>query len=110
MPLYRLRRNRGLDRRGPGRARVGVTVLLPGSERDALEMLAAADGDAVPIAGATDLLVSWPGRLERSEERRVGKEGRSRWSPDHLKKKAFFHLLAAAETKDQAGEKSCGGH
>src|SRR5256885_16091552 len=23
----------------------------------------------------------------RSEERRVGKEGRSRWSPDHLKKK-----------------------
>src|SRR2546427_20967 len=64
MPLYRLRRNRGLDRRGPGRARVGVTVLLPGSERDALEMLAAADGDAVPIAGATDLLVSWPGRLE----------------------------------------------
>src|SRR5256886_5028919 len=24
----------------------------------------------------------------RSEERRVGKEGRSRWSPDHLKKKS----------------------
>src|SRR5256886_17463681 len=24
---------------------------------------------------------------ERSEERRVGKEGRSRWWPDHLKKK-----------------------
>src|SRR3989442_14493096 len=24
---------------------------------------------------------------ERSEERRVGEEGRSRWSPDHLKKK-----------------------
>src|SRR5256884_9880815 len=24
---------------------------------------------------------------KRSEERRVGKEGRSRWSPDHLKKK-----------------------
>src|SRR2546430_17535252 len=24
---------------------------------------------------------------DRSEERRVGKEGRSRWSPDHLKKK-----------------------
>src|SRR5256886_16865283 len=23
----------------------------------------------------------------RSEERRVGKEGRSRWAPDHLKKK-----------------------
>src|SRR3989337_3924489 len=30
----------------------------------------------------------------RSEERRVGKEGRSRWSPDHLKKKknaSTFH-------------------
>src|SRR2546427_11123654 len=26
-------------------------------------------------------------RVERSEERRVGEEGRSRWSPDHLKKK-----------------------
>src|SRR5256886_9115553 len=25
--------------------------------------------------------------IERSEERRVGEEGRSRWSPDHLKKK-----------------------
>src|SRR5256885_3589089 len=24
---------------------------------------------------------------DRSEERRVGEEGRSRWSPDHLKKK-----------------------
>src|SRR2546430_948206 len=29
---------------------------------------------AVPVGG-------------RSEERRVGKEGRSRWAPDHLKKK-----------------------
>src|SRR5256885_9537999 len=27
------------------------------------------------------------GRVLRSEERRVGKEGRSRWSPYHLKKK-----------------------
>src|SRR2546430_3863120 len=26
-------------------------------------------------------------RERRSEERRVGEEGRSRWSPDHLKKK-----------------------
>src|SRR3989337_3543900 len=33
---------------------------------------------------------SWPrrdGGVSRSEERRVGEEGRSRWSPDHLKKK-----------------------
>src|SRR5258708_2792885 len=27
------------------------------------------------------------GLIDRSEERRVGKEGRSRWSPYHLKKK-----------------------
>src|SRR2546430_12593677 len=27
------------------------------------------------------------GRRSRSEERRVGEEGRSRWSPEHLKKK-----------------------
>src|SRR3954449_5053278 len=30
-------------------------------------------------------------RIIRSEERRVGKEGRSRWSPDHLKKKKKRH-------------------
>src|SRR2546427_11966884 len=30
---------------------------------------------------------AWPGGQHRSEERRVGKEGRSRWSPYHLKKK-----------------------
>src|SRR6266705_5868086 len=29
----------------------------------------------------------WCGRWRRSEERRVGKECRSRWSPYHLKKK-----------------------
>src|SRR5258705_3415209 len=28
----------------------------------------------------------------RSEERRVGKEGRSRWSPDHLKKKKIIDI------------------
>src|SRR3712207_9045122 len=32
----------------------------------------------------------------RSEERRVGKECRSRWSPDHLKKKIFHNLLTRA--------------
>src|SRR5256885_16749689 len=30
---------------------------------------------------------------ERSEERRVGEESRSRWAPDHLKKKKTKHLL-----------------
>jgi len=66
-----------------------VTVLLPGSERDALEMLAAADGDAVPIAGATDLLVSWPGRLEDHGKTYVDLSGLAglrplRWTGDEL--------------------------
>src|SRR5690606_41377230 len=30
----------------------------------------------------------------RSEERRVGKECRSRWSPDHLKKKKKMNVVA----------------
>src|SRR2546427_7946297 len=36
---------------------------------------------------APPLLPAWPPRKRRSEERRVGKECRSRWSPYHLKKK-----------------------
>src|SRR2546430_17414144 len=34
------------------------------------------------------------GETGRSEERRVGKECRSRWSPDHLKKKKKYALSA----------------
>src|SRR4030043_1934738 len=30
---------------------------------------------------------------QRSEERRVGEEGRSRWAPDHLKKKPKKHHI-----------------
>src|SRR3712207_9352749 len=30
-------------------------------------------------------------QARRSEERRVGKECRSRWSPSHYKKKEFYH-------------------
>src|SRR6266705_6142703 len=44
--------------------------------------------DEAPCSAATEASRSSderPGR--RSEERRVGKECRSRWSPDHLKKK-----------------------
>ena len=44
-----------------------------------------ADGKALLCGGAYDVCVldrMLPG-LDRSEERRVGKEGRSRWSPDH---------------------------
>src|SRR5215204_6611909 len=48
----------------------------------ALTVLAAADGLILVLAGK-----ELPGLHLRSEERRVGKECRSRWSPDHEKKK-----------------------
>src|SRR5215204_7312848 len=38
-------------------------------------------------------------RTPRSEERRVGKECRSRWSPYHQKKKHHAHELQALQTK-----------
>ena len=41
-----------------------MTVLLPETEREALEMLAAVDSAATPMAGGTDLLVYWPVRVE----------------------------------------------
>src|SRR2546430_13472842 len=47
-------------------------------------------GAAVRLSGSGLGCPDWPkcyGRAYRSEERRVGKEGRSRWSPYHLKKK-----------------------
>src|SRR2546428_2709856 len=44
---------------------------------------------ALPPAVRYDTLLErgWLSRYFRSGERRVGEEGRSRWSPDHLKKK-----------------------
>ena len=45
-----------------------MTVLLPASEREALEMLAAADGAATPMAGGTDLLVYWPVRVDARDQ------------------------------------------
>src|SRR2546430_13585906 len=41
------------------------------------------------IYRSTDGAVSWE-RVLRSEERRVGEEGRSRGAPDHLKKKKMM--------------------
>src|SRR2546430_16749244 len=58
--------------------------------------LGTTEGCALAVAeterrlGPVDVLVVNHGigsAHERSEERRVGKEGRSRWWPDHLKKK-----------------------
>src|SRR5256885_14497701 len=40
-----------------------------------------------PTGALFTFIALWTGSLWRSEERRVGKECRSRWSPYHLKKK-----------------------
>src|SRR5260221_8206210 len=63
-----LRRARPQRARGPGRVRYGARL----SETTAR-------GDAALHAP----LAARQGRCARSEERRVGKEGRSRWAPYH---------------------------
>ena len=56
------------------------TVNPPGNETLAAECLR----DYLAAQGVeTELLARDPGRANRSEERRVGKECRSRWSPYH---------------------------
>src|SRR5256885_12998056 len=42
---------------------------------------------AALVLGSEQVAVRQPGLVQRSEERRVGKECRSRWSPYHYKKK-----------------------
>src|SRR2546425_10701869 len=62
------------DARARGQAaKIAAVDLGPSPELDRLvEELRKIDAEALGL---------------RSEERRVGEEGRSRWSPDHLKKK-----------------------
>src|SRR3989441_6855956 len=50
----------------------------PDASQAAAAVPAAANAAAAPAAPATGAVI-----VERSEERRVGKECRSRWSPDH---------------------------
>src|SRR4051794_41800760 len=45
---------------------------------------------ATSIPATTATPESGRDSVERSEERRVGKEGRCRWSPDHLKKQQNY--------------------
>src|SRR5690606_41125268 len=73
-------------RPGPGagparglRIRAGARALLPGPCRPFARVLARGGS---PLPGLARVA-----RLLRSEERRVGKEGRWRWSPDHVKQK-----------------------
>src|SRR5690554_5434243 len=46
-----------------------------------------ASGPLTGLLSRAVLVLNEEGKVIRSEERRVGKECRSRWSPDHLKKK-----------------------
>src|SRR5256885_6524213 len=80
-----------------GRLQVGpwyvlADELIPSGEALVRNLLLGA-ADAEQLGGRLDVLYSpdafghpavWPTLArERSEERRVGKEGRSRWAPDH---------------------------
>src|SRR2546427_11145391 len=53
-----------------------------------------------PAGGVTAVRANAAPR-ERSEGRRVGKEWRSRWSPDHLKKKKIAEKMRITLTKYQ---------
>src|SRR5437762_14242545 len=59
---------------------------VTGVQTCALPILTAPDG-AVCLAPLSLPAGAASGNWPRSEERRVGKEGRSRWGPDHQKKK-----------------------
>ena len=54
---------------------VGITILML--------MVTAFVGYAAGTLTAADILNRMNSAVDRSEERRVGKECRSRWSPDH---------------------------
>src|SRR3712207_6876232 len=58
-------------------------LLAPPIERDVLPALGASNHRTDRDYQDVDKLVIAPARLARSEERRVGKECRSRWSPYH---------------------------
>src|SRR3712207_8524758 len=57
---------------------VAVGTGTAGAERELRSALR-----AKPLAGRSHVEVAWIPRARRSEERRVGKECRSRWSPYH---------------------------
>src|SRR5690348_18169965 len=58
--------------------------------------------DSIPSTGSCQLALRFEPNT-RSEERRVGKECRSRWSPDHSKKKK---KISERETSDEHSSKT----
>src|SRR5256885_17184851 len=61
--------------------KIGETLWYVASWREQWVALLSFSASALKCA-ARDRWIGWSFR-QRSEERRVGKEGRSRWSPDH---------------------------
>src|SRR6202000_3502868 len=60
---------------------------VTGVQTCALPILSGGQDDTLAdVPADRPVEVGRDGELIRSEERRVGEEGRSRWSPDHLKK------------------------
>src|SRR2546430_9699192 len=77
------------DLANPERLAKGDAIRFHADVRGAIaagDAAAALNGIAADISGAADFILS-RGGLARSEERRGGEECRSRWAPDHLKKK-----------------------
>jgi len=66
-----------------------VSVLLPSSRREALELLARSNGAAIPMSGGTDLLVHWPQRQSEHDRTYLDLSGLTElrpleWTPDAL--------------------------
>src|SRR3712207_8471993 len=62
--------------------RTGKQVLVVDAGKQAV-LCVPAEGDTVAVVGENRKLLLFPPDQVRSEERRVGKECRSRWSPYH---------------------------
>src|SRR5256885_15076461 len=61
-----------------------VTAVQPALGRQRIQARGASC--TLNMAGEKRPRIWWALGVNRSEERRVGEEGRSRWAPDHLKK------------------------
>src|SRR5690349_24864690 len=76
---------------------IGGERALVGRERAASWRRVVRDALAVPGR----VLVEGPDRVDRSEERRVGKECRSRWWRDHEKKKVNMSVMGERVEGDE---------
>src|SRR5256886_14212054 len=77
----------GPEDRGPSVRRSRGREILQGVGREGRRHFLTAGGVGSLPAGVSTNRPPPPPSPRRSEEGRVGEEGRSRWAPDHLKKK-----------------------